>query len=257
VCCSVLQCAAVCCSVLSNGLYAAEGLQHKRRLLPLRTLLLFAHPLIIRAPSYYSLTCNISAASLLRHSGEATFWRSAFYMPQRICNLSATSLLRRSVSIHDCHDLNELNETSAHMQNKDFFYSDTGWWRLTGCLKLQVIFRKRATDSRALLWKMTYEDKASYGSSPLCISIHGELCFGCFGGGGCATNINELLSIWVKQGFIQIFLFTASFVLGGRVRHKYIYIYIIFFESIIVHLSETRHDFAYVQVTQNDACIYM
>ena len=32
----------------------------------------------------------------------------------------------------------------------------TGWRRLTGCLKLQVIFRKRATNSRALLyvWKM-------------------------------------------------------------------------------------------------------
>ena len=33
-------------------------------------------------------------------------------------------------------------------------------------VKLQVIFRKRATDYRALLWKMTYKDKASYGSSP-------------------------------------------------------------------------------------------
>jgi len=48
------------------------------------------------------------------------------------------------------------------------------WWpRPIGCLKLQVIIRKRATIYRALLWKMTYEDKASYGSSPPCIgSIH-------------------------------------------------------------------------------------
>ena len=37
-----------------------------------------------------------------------------------------------------------------------------------GCLKLQVIFRKRACNYRALLRKMTYEDKASYGSSPPC-----------------------------------------------------------------------------------------
>jgi len=32
--------------------------------------------------------------------------------------------------------------------------------------KLQVIFRKRATNHRVLLQKMTYKDKASYGSSP-------------------------------------------------------------------------------------------
>jgi len=41
---------------------------------------------------------------------------------------------------------------------------DTGWPRPIGCLKLQVILRKRAT--RALLRKMTCKDKASYGSSP-------------------------------------------------------------------------------------------
>jgi len=46
--------------------------------------------------------------------------------------------------------------------------STTGWRRLIGCLKLQVISRKRATNCRALLHKMTYEDKASYGSSPPC-----------------------------------------------------------------------------------------
>jgi len=34
----------------------------------------------------------------------------------------------------------------------------TGWQRLIGCLKLQVIFRKRSTNYRALLRKMTCED---------------------------------------------------------------------------------------------------
>ena len=33
--------------------------------------------------------------------------------------------------------------------------------RPIGCLRLQVIFRKRATNYRALLRKMTYKDKAS------------------------------------------------------------------------------------------------
>jgi len=46
----------------------------------------------------------------------------------------------------------------------------TGWRRCIGCLKLQVYFRKRVTNYRALLRKMTYEDKASYVSLPPCIT---------------------------------------------------------------------------------------
>jgi len=45
---------------------------------------------------------------------------------------------------------------------------DIGWRRLIGCLELQIIFCKRATNHRGLLWKVTCEDKASYGSSPPC-----------------------------------------------------------------------------------------
>jgi len=44
----------------------------------------------------------------------------------------------------------------------------TRWRRPKRCLKLEVIFRKRATNYRALLWKINYEDTASYGSSPPC-----------------------------------------------------------------------------------------
>ena len=47
----------------------------------------------------------------------------------------------------------------------------TGWRRLIGCLKLQVGFRKRASNYRALLQKVTCKDKVSYGSSPPCISV--------------------------------------------------------------------------------------
>ena len=39
-------------------------------------------------------------------------------------------------------------------------------------IKLQVIFHKRATNYGALLRKMTFRDKVSYGSSPPCIYIH-------------------------------------------------------------------------------------
>ena len=55
------------------------------------------------------------------------------------------------------------------------FY-DTGWRRLIGCLKSQVIFRKRATNYRAPLRKMTYEDKAFYDATPPCI---GEMTLSC------------------------------------------------------------------------------
>jgi hypothetical protein len=47
----------------------------------------------------------------------------------------------------------------------------TGWPRPIGCLKLQVIFLKRATIYRALLRKITYKDMASYGSSTPCIQV--------------------------------------------------------------------------------------
>jgi len=46
----------------------------------------------------------------------------------------------------------------------------TGWRRLIECLELQVIFRKIAADYRALLRKMTCNDKASYDSTPPCIT---------------------------------------------------------------------------------------
>jgi len=45
---------------------------------------------------------------------------------------------------------------------------DTGWQRPIGCIKLRVIFGKRATNYRPLLRKITYKDRAAYGSSPLC-----------------------------------------------------------------------------------------
>ena len=39
------------------------------------------------------------------------------------------------------------------------------------CLKLQVIFRKRATNYRALLQNLSYTDKALYDSTPPCSSF--------------------------------------------------------------------------------------
>jgi len=47
-------------------------------------------------------------------------------------------------------------------------WQPTGWRRFIGCVKLQVVFYKRAINYRALLRKMTYKDKPSYASSPPC-----------------------------------------------------------------------------------------
>ena len=53
----------------------------------------------------------------------------------------------------------------------------TGWRRT-----LQIIFDKRATKYRLLLWKMTYKDKGSYESSTPCIQAYVCICV-------CRTSI--------------------------------------------------------------------
>jgi len=47
--------------------------------------------------------------------------------------------------------------------------SRTGWPRHIGCLKSQVIFHRRATTYRDLLWKVTHKDEASYGFTARCV----------------------------------------------------------------------------------------
>jgi len=54
----------------------------------------------------------------------------------------------------------------------------TGWRRLIGSHKWQIIFHKRATKYRSLLREMTYKNKGSYESSPPCIE-HVSKCMTC------------------------------------------------------------------------------
>jgi len=54
----------------------------------------------------------------------------------------------------------------------------TGWRRLIGSPKLQIIFNKRAIKYRSLLQKMTFKDKGSYESSPPC-KTHLQMCLSC------------------------------------------------------------------------------
>jgi len=50
--------------------------------------------------------------------------------------------------------------------------SPTGWRRCIRSLKLQISFRKRTTNYRAVSREMTCKDKASYDSTPPCASHH-------------------------------------------------------------------------------------
>jgi len=71
----------------------------------------------------------------------------------------------------------------------------TGWRRPMGCLKLQVIFRKRATNYRALLRKMTSKHKASCGYSPPCMYIRRQTI---------ATYVCTILCIYTYNIYVYI-----------------------------------------------------
>ena len=70
-----------------------------------------------------------------------------------------------------------LGDRDTSPDNRNIFDSQriTGLQRCRGFLNLHVSFCKRAMNYRALLRKMTYEDKASYRSSPPCCVLMGHL----------------------------------------------------------------------------------
>jgi len=105
----------------------------------------------------YPLACYTS----LPHS---THLQSCYW------NTRKHSILRLSVKEPPQHPNNLSSNTFFFFLS--YYGGDvrpTGWRRLIGCPKLQIIFHKRATKYRALLPKMTYSDKGSYESWPPCI----------------------------------------------------------------------------------------
>ena len=95
--------------------------------------------------------------------GESECGRGEGNLKYRHATHDITRSYTRNTSQHS--KLHAQNIT--HTQHITALYT-AGWRRPTGCLKLQVSFRKRATNYRALLRKMTCKDKASYDSTPLC-----------------------------------------------------------------------------------------
>jgi len=83
--------------------------------------------------------------------------------------------------------------------------SSTGWQRLIGSPKLQIIFHKRATKHRSLLRKMTYKDKGSYESSPPCMSSHTTSWSSSLELDGYCSTVQGLLEWFeVDLGFTEI-----------------------------------------------------
>jgi len=89
-----------------------------------------------------------------------------------ICRARESSFQNTEASYTQRCNVNKTKskQDARKMHGKDLQQFITGWRRLIRCLELQVIFRKRATNYRAVssLQKMTHEHEASYESSPPC-----------------------------------------------------------------------------------------
>jgi len=65
--------------------------------------------------------------------------------------------------------MSSASDTQRHVSWISTQKRPTEWGKCIECLQLWISFRKRATNHRAILWRMTYEDEASYASLPLWI----------------------------------------------------------------------------------------
>jgi len=111
----------------------------------------------------------------------------------------------------------------------------TGWQRCIGRLKLQVTFRKRATKYRSLLRKITYQDKASYGSSPPCTSFSWTFMFQLW------TFMFQLFNSVYSCAFIYTWVHVYKYVyiciyIVGIYVYQYAYIYTCLF--VYIHIRK-------------------
>jgi len=119
----------------------------------------------------------------------------------------------------------------------------TGSPRPIGCLNLQVIFRKRGTNYRVLLRKMTCKDKASYGSLPPCITYRNSRYFVLSrrfvrrdnGAPRCTQHRVHVYYIYISDGEVYI-----------------IYIYILYIYQVTKHLDVLSTLYTYIIYTSDD-----
>ena len=91
------------------------------------------------------------------------------YVHVRVCACNTGWGMRRMLARLDWRKRGDMKETSPYknLKHRDAVYL-TGWRRLIGSSKLQIIFHKRFVKYKSLLRKMTYKDQGSYESSPPC-----------------------------------------------------------------------------------------
>jgi len=90
----------------------------------------------------------------------------------------------------------------------------TGRRRPIRCLKLQLNFRKRATNYRALLRKIAYNDKATYESSPPCTGVTSLISHVCYGV-ATISRINKIIGLFCR---------IASLLWGSFAKETYTFI---------------------------------
>jgi len=155
-CCSALQWVAVSCSVLQNTNMMRKNKRRgksKTKKMNKKNDCIFRiefHP-----PCHMNESCHTSDRNCVTHMNES---RHTYIWMSHVTHI-----------LESCHTYINQHHSRLVCNTQHKRNEDTGWRRLIGCLKLQVIFRKRATYYRALLRNMTYEDKASYDSTPPCI----------------------------------------------------------------------------------------
>ena len=101
---------------------------------------------------------------------------------------------------------------------------NTGWRRLIGSPKLQIMFHKRATKYRSLLRKMTYKDKGSYESLPPCntewhilIIMFLSVCRSCWMSDCVAVCCSVLQCVAVRCSVLQCVAVCCSVLQGVAV----------------------------------------
>jgi len=159
-CCSVLQCVAVCsCRSVSQCVAVCRSATHCNTRSTVACSSLSQY--VLCTSRLFSFSCNMLQCVAMCCN---------VLQPVAVCcsvYLASILILLHFQSTRLCLFWN-FSKNKTALQVFPPSKLGTGWQRPLRCLKLQVGFRKRATNYRALLREMTHTDKASYGSLPLC-----------------------------------------------------------------------------------------
>ena len=100
-------------------------------------------------------------------------WRASWLLRKHLADVNESCHTYEWVTSHvwmsHVAHMNESRRTCEWVMSQQLIVH-TGWRKPINCLKLQVIFRKKAINYGALLREMTYQDKACYTSSPPCFT---------------------------------------------------------------------------------------